>query len=220
VTDRRRLGVAHADPRLARTCLTRQAAYAIDAGVDVLQIREPDLEAAALAALVSEIVDLARGTTLRVVVNDRLDVALACGAGGVHLPAHSIPPSAARAIAPRGFLIGCSVHAADEAAAIAADVDYLIAGTVWPSESKPGDSPLLGLSGLEHVVRAAAEVPVLAIGGVTLDRIGLVRAAGAAGAAGIGMFIGAPDDGGCRAVSLTETTEAARALFDTSEAPS
>jgi thiamine-phosphate pyrophosphorylase len=192
----------------------RQASFAIEAGVDFFQIRERDLEAATLAALVAEVVALARGTSMRVIVNDRLDVALACGAAGVHLPADAIPPAAARAIAPPGFVIGRSVHRAQEAAAVGEDVDYLIAGTMWPTESKPGDLPLLGPTGLRGVV-GASKVPVLAIGGVTLDRLVPLRMAGAAGIAAIGLFIGPRDERGCRAAELAGTVNAARAVFDT-----
>ena len=221
MTDRRRLSGGTDDPGRARQCLLRQARHAVDAGIDILQIREPDLEASELARLVTGIVSMARGSRSRIVVNDRLDVALACGAAGVHLRANSMPPLAARSIAPPGFVIGRSVHTLEEAAAVASDVDYLIAGTVWPSESKPGGAagpPLLGLSGLAAIA-AAVSVPVLAIGGVTLDRIPRVVSCGAAGVAAIGLFMGSPgDDGGsgCRAMTLHGTVEAARARFDTS----
>jgi thiamine-phosphate pyrophosphorylase len=222
VTDRRRLSGSSADFDRARDCLVRQAKHAIDARIDVLQIRERDLEGAMLASLVSEIVALARGTHSRVVVNERLDVALACGAAGVHLPADSIAPARARAIAPPGFVVGRSIHSVQEAVALAREVDYLIAGTVWPSDSKGEEAPLLGISGLIAVVRNAG-VPVLAIGGVRVDRIAAVRTAGAAGVAAIGMFMdaaaGAPGAPGtdvraCRAMPLAETAELARAMFE------
>lgn len=216
MTDRRRLSGATADLDRARRCLLLQAQHAIDARVDVLQIRERDLEASDLARLVTEMVAMARGSRSRVVVNDRLDVALACGADGVHLRADSMPPSAARSIAPAGFVIGRSVHGIEEAIGVASDVDYLIAGTVWASRSKPGGPacpPLLGPSGLAAIA-AAVSVPVLAIGGVTLDRIPGVVSCGAAGVAAIGLFMGSPaGEGGslCRAIALHRTAEAARA---------
>jgi thiamine-phosphate pyrophosphorylase len=225
VTDRRRLSDATADLDRARQCLLQQAQHAVDAGVDVLQIRERDLEASDLARLVTAMVAIARGSRSRVVVNDRLDVALACGAGGVHLRASSIRPLAARSIAPRGFVIGQSVHSLEEAVAVAADVDYLIAGTVWPSESKasrPAEAPLLGLSGLAAIT-SAVSVPVLAVGGVTLDQIPGVVSCGAAGVAAIGLFMASPGDTGgilCRAIALHGTVRAARALFDTPDAAS
>jgi len=188
----------------------------------MVQIRERDLEAAHLARLVSAVVDLARGSRSRIIVNDRLDVALACGAGGVHLRADSMPPSRARSIAPPGFLIGCSVHAPAEARAVAPDVDYLIAGTVWPTESKPAGPagrPPIGPDGLAAIARAA-RVPVLAVGGVTLDRVPHLSASGAAGVAAIGLFLGSAPDSGptlCRAIALRETVRLARARFDTPE---
>jgi len=83
---------------------------AVQAGVDLIKVREKDLEAAALSALVSELVRLTRGTGTRVVVNERLDVALACRADGVHLRGDSIPALRARSMAPPGFLIGRSVR--------------------------------------------------------------------------------------------------------------
>ena len=175
VTDRRRRPPAE------------QAAEAVDAGVDLIQVRERDLETSDLAALVSQIVRIAGGSSTRVVVNDRLDVALACEAHGVHLRGDSVPPARARSIAPPGFLIGRSVHALDEAAAVAPDVDYLIAGTVFPTSSKPGRTELLGTAGLAAIA-GAVRVPVLAIGGIGVERLADVSAAGAAGIAAVSLF--------------------------------
>jgi thiamine-phosphate pyrophosphorylase len=178
----------------------------------MLQIREQDLSTLDLAALVSDAVTLARGSASRVVVNDRLDVALACGAAGVHLRGDSAPAAAVRAAAPPGFLIGRSVHHRDEAIVAARHADYLIAGTIWPSESKANAPPLLGLDGLAAIVRAV-RVPVLAIGGVSLDRMRDVAASGAAGVAAIGLFM-APNpiqSSPCRAIPVSHIVSLARA---------
>jgi len=214
VTDRRRLVAPGAHDRETTRCLLAQARHAAHAGVDLIQVRERDLEAAALAALVTAIVDAVRSTPVRVVVNDRLDVAVACGAHGVHLRADSLPVTAARRLAPPSFLIGRSVHRIEEVKA-AAGADYFVAGTVFRSESKPDDHALLGLDGLRAVVRAA-DAPVLAIGGVTMDRLAAVSAAGAAGVAAIGLFMDAegarPDS--CRARELDGLVARARSLFD------
>lgn len=212
VTDRRRLCPAGAFDR-ARRCVVEQARRAVESGIDLVQIRERDLEASQLLALVSDVVRVTRGTTTRVVVNDRLDVALAAGADGVHLRADSLPPAGARSIAPAGFLIGRSVHHLDEAVRVASEVDYVIAGTVFPSPSKPDARPLLGIDGLAAIVRAVS-VPVLAIGGVSIERVGHVAEAGAAGVAAIGLFIGDHAEGGCRAVPLVGVAEAVRRRFD------
>jgi len=90
---------------------------AIRAGVDLIQIREKDLTTRELMALVAPAVEAARGTSTRVVVNDRLDVALALGAAGVHLGTQSLPAAAVRQIVPQDFLIGVSCHSLEEAQA-------------------------------------------------------------------------------------------------------
>jgi thiamine-phosphate pyrophosphorylase len=167
--------------------VVEQCREAVRAGVDMIQVRERDLDGGRLASLVTELVRLTRGTATRVVVNDRLDVALACRADGVHLRGDSIPPGRARSIAPAGFLIGRSVHHEAEAKAVAPDVDYLIAGTVFPTSSKPGLTECLGVEGLARICRSVS-VPVLAIGGMTPDRLADVATAGAAGVAAIGLF--------------------------------
>ena len=187
VTDRRRLCPDPVAFEAARRRLIDQAKWAVTSNVDLIQVRERDLETADLARLVSDLVRVSRGSGTRVVVNDRLDVALACGADGVHLRHDSIRADTVRTIAPAGFLVGRSVHGLAEAEG-AGPVDYLIAGTVFPTPAKPAATPLLGLDGLADVVQAVA-VPVLAIGGITRERLDEVAATGAAGAAGIGLFI-------------------------------
>jgi thiamine-phosphate pyrophosphorylase len=187
VTDRRRLCPETIAFEAARRRLIDQAKWAVTSNVDLIQVRERDLETADLARLVSDLVRVSRGSGTRVVVNDRLDVALACGADGVHLRHDSVRAETVRTIAPAGFLVGRSVHGLAEAEG-AGPVDYLIAGTVFPTPSKPAATPILGLDGLADVVQAVA-VPVLAIGGITRERLDEVAATGAAGAAGIGLFI-------------------------------
>ena len=163
-------------------------------------------ETAGLVALVSELVAIARGSTTRIIVNDRVDVALACGANGVHLRSDSIAPAAARSIAPPGFLVGRSVHELAEAVEHAPAVDYLIAGTVFPTLSKPAADRLLGESGLRRIA-AAVRVPVLAIGGVTVELVPAIAASGASGVAGIGLFLPS-------AMSMRTAAAAVRAKFD------
>jgi thiamine-phosphate pyrophosphorylase len=199
VTDRRR----HARPLDG---LLRQAAQAIEAGVDLIQIRERDLEAAELMALATAMLRVSRRTATRVVINDRLDVAIAAGADGVHLRGDSFPVAAARRLAPAHFLIGRSVHTTADA--IAADgADYLIAGTVFPSASKAGATSWLGPDGLRAIVRAAP-MPVLAIGGVTLERLPDVAATGAAGIAAIALFAD---------TRLSDVVAAVRRQFDSAK---
>jgi len=216
VTDRRRICPSGRFDA-ARRCIVEQARHAVEAGVDLVQIRERDLEASELLSLAADVVRLTRGTTTRVIVNDRLDVALAAGADGVHLRADSLPPSAARSIAPAGFLIGRSVHRLDEAVCVAPDVDYLIAGTVFSTPSKPDGAPLLGVGGLSSIA-AAVRVPVLAIGGISIERVGQVAETGAAGVAAVGLFIGHRAETSCGAVPLVGVVEPARRQFDSMKA--
>ena len=179
------------------------------AGVHLIQLREQALDDRELAALAGECVSAVRGTRARVVVNDRLDVALAARAHGVHLKGDSFPAPRARATTPPGFLIGRSVHSVAEAtrASEADAVDYLIFGTVFASVSKPGREPA-GLAMLADAARAAL-VPLLAVGGVTADNAGMVARAGADGLAAIGLFSGRPAD------SFAETMQRVTSAFDT-----
>jgi thiamine-phosphate pyrophosphorylase len=223
VTDRRRLvrpgdeRGGGTDERLETLRLERLLALAVgaaDAGVRLIQVRESGLGDRQLLAFTRQLV-AAVGARARVVVNDRLDVALASRAAGVHLRGDSFPAPRLRAIAPPGFLIGRSVHRAAEArAAEDGGVDYVIMGTVFATSSKPPGAPLAGLQGLEAAC-TAVKVPVLAIGGVTADNLRDVAAAGAAGIAGIGLFADAAarGAGGLRAI----VEAAARAFADVEE---
>ena len=210
LTDRRRLSPG-TDDAVATACLLEQAGYAVAAGLDVIQVRERDLEGRQLTQLTARLVALTRGSRTRVVVNDRLDIALAAGADGVHLRGDSFDAARLRPCVPVGFLVGRSVHSPADART-AGPVDYLIAGTVWATSSKADGHPLLGPEGLAEVVAASA-APVLAIGGVQQDRAGRVAIAGAAGVAAIGIWMGGGS--GCRAIALHDSARALRKAFET-----
>ena len=158
------------------------------AGVHLVQIRQPDFEGGVLTQLATAAVLAVRGTRARVLVNDRLDVALAAGAHGVHLRGDSMPAARVRAIAPPAFIIGRSVHSPEEAeeAARGGGLDYLIFGTVFSTPSKPG--VLSAGAGPLAAVCASVSLPVLAIGGMVPERLGAVAESGAAGFAAIGLF--------------------------------
>jgi thiazole tautomerase (transcriptional regulator TenI) len=130
----------------------------------------------------------------------------------VHLPAAGAPAARVRRIVPQGFIVGRSVHDAGEVTRVAADggVDYLIFGTVFPTSSKPG-VVAAGVSSLRAAIDAAP-VPVLAIGGVTLERLGGIAAAGAAGFAAIGLFT---EPGGDLPARLQNVVRQAAVAFDT-----
>ena len=183
VTDRRRFGLGVDD-------LIERAARAAAAGVDVVQIREHDLCDAELARLVRRTIRAVSPRGTRVLVNDRVDIALAAGAAGVHLPSDSVIASRVRAVAPQGFVIGRSVHSPDEIDRAVADggCDYLIFGTVFPSRGKPDGHPVCGLEGLRDAC-VRSPLPVIAIGGMSAARAADVEATGAAGLAAVGMFM-------------------------------
>lgn len=188
VTDRRRLGAAMGAPPAEWAALLRQQVRAAaTAGIDLIQLREPDLEASELAALVRDLMRLVDGTSTRVLVNDRVDVAIAAGASGVHLKERSILPAQVRRIAPPGFIIGCSVHT-PRALAARKSADLLIAGTVMPTASKPAVD-YLNKDGLEAIVKAAAPQPVLGIGGLDIPSMPVLVASRAAGMAAVGAFV-------------------------------
>jgi thiamine-phosphate pyrophosphorylase len=192
VTDRHRSGARSAgDPsaRASWAALPALAATAARAGVDVIQLRERGLEDRSLLALAAAVRLAIAGTRTRLVVNERIDVALAAGADGVHLPGSAVTCARARTILADGFLVGRSVHSAAEAIAAegSGGCDYLVFGTVFESESKPAGHRAAGLSALADVC-AAVRLPVLAIGGITPARVPAVVKAGAAGIAAIGLF--------------------------------
>lgn len=186
ITDRRRLIAAGGGGAHWREALSEQLRGAIAGGVDIVQIRERDLAARALTAVVRGCLAAAAGTRTRVVVNDRLDVALAAGADGIHLREGSLSIRQVRGVAPADFLVGQSVHSA-ASAVLAREADYLIAGHVFDTPSKPGLAPL-GCQGLADVVNGAGECPVWAVGGISPSTTAAVRGAGARGVALIGAL--------------------------------
>jgi len=179
------------DRRLCQTLSLEEAvAQAVEGGANLVQLREKDLPAAELLALAEKLRAVARGRAL-FLVNDRLDVALACAADGVHLPEQGLPVAAARRLASEGFIIGRSVHSAAEAVRAQQEgADYVQVGTIFASRSHP-DQPVAGLRLLEAVA-AAVTIPILAVGGITAANVGQAMAAGAGGAAVISAVLGAP----------------------------
>jgi thiamine-phosphate pyrophosphorylase len=163
----------------------------VRAGVDIVQVREKDLTSRELIILVEEALSATREPGMggaRVVVNDRVDVALAGGADGAHLAAHSMPVQVVRRFVPRAFVIGVSCHSLGEAmAAESGGADYLVLGPVFETPSKLGYGPPLGLEKLRNVT-SRIRIPVLALGGITVDRIRPCLEAGASGIAGIRIF--------------------------------
>ena len=177
-----------------RAALLDHLAAGAKAGATMIQVRERQLDDRSLLEFLEQLIEVARPAGTAVMVNDRADVALAAGADGVHLRSDSFSAEEARRVTPGGFLIGRSVHSEEEAARAVASggCDYLIFGTVFRSSSKPDDHPVAGLEALRAVCRQV-NIPVLAIGGITTDRVAAVAAAGGAGVAAISLFAEAAD---------------------------
>ena len=176
---------------------------AVAAGIDLIQIRERDLPVRRLLALVEEAVKTADAGTTRVLVNDRLDVAVAAGAAGVHLPARGFSVEEVRRSYPE-LLIGASTHNLEELRRAAdGGADFAVFGPVFETPLKKAYGRPLGLEKLAEAARAV-NIPVLALGGVTLENAADCLRAGAAGLAAISLFQNSSD--------LRETIQRLRAL--------
>jgi thiamine-phosphate pyrophosphorylase len=182
VTDRRRLG---------GTAAVERAGMAARAGLDWIQVREKDLGDRPLRALAAAFVAAATGTTARVLVNGRPDIAMAAGAAGVQLPEEGLPLRDVRRAFP-ALTIGASCHSVEAVRRAAGEgADFVVLGPIFATPGK--EERTLGLSVLAEAAAAVA-VAVHAIGGVTPDRVPALRAAGARGGAAIRPFLEAPPD--------------------------
>jgi thiamine-phosphate pyrophosphorylase len=169
--------------RMIRCCITDRT-LDFTGQADWVQVRDKELAGRELIAVVR----LAMGRIGKVLVNSRVDVALAAGAAGVHLPSGSIAASEWRRITPSGFLIGVSCHLLEEVVLAEREgADYVVFGPVFAPLSKTSGLPARGLEELGRVSRAVG-IPVLALGGITWENAADCVAAGAAGVAGITMF--------------------------------
>jgi thiamine-phosphate pyrophosphorylase len=193
ITDRRAFlrsaEITHDDlPRLQLEAIAKAA----QAGCQLIQIREKDMRAKALGAFTRAAVELARPHGARVLVNDRLDVAMAAGADGVHLRASSIPVREVRAVAAQqglhDFLIGVSTHSIAEAR-LAEDggADFIVCGPVYDTPSKRAYGAPIRLDVFAEIL-SEVKIPVLALGGINLSNYREPLRRGAAGIAAIGLF--------------------------------
>ena len=173
--------------------LTATVEAALRGGVRAVQLREKDLGAAELLPLAMELRDLTRRFAARLLINDRIDVALAVDADGVHLGGHSLPVTVARRLLGAEKLIGVSTHRPGEIAlATAAGADFVTFGPVFTTPSKAGFGPPLGVAALRAAC-TAGQLPVFALGGIKANHLPELTGSGAHGIAVISAIIATPD---------------------------
>jgi thiamine-phosphate diphosphorylase len=164
---------------------------AVAGGVSMVQLRDRELPAGELLALARRLKNVTRGKAL-LIINDRVDVAIAAEADGVQLPESGIPTRTARGLIGRYTVLGRSVHDVDSAHQAGRDgAEFVIAGTIYQTQSKPDATPV-GPEMLKEITKDSS-LPALAIGGVKVDKIEELVGAGAAGVAVISAIAGAGD---------------------------
>ena len=168
---------------------------ALVAGVQAIQLREKDLDTIDVYRLGERLLSLTRQAGAALIVNDRVDVAMALGADGVHLTRKSLPPMEARALVGSRMLLGISCHGlADVREAVEGGVDFVVLGPIYETPSKvPYGAPLTPV--ILKQARGICPLPILAIGGINTTRVPEVVHAGADGVAVISAVLAAPDPG-------------------------
>ncbi len=203
ITDRKLAGSRN----LIEVCEQALAATCDRPGSIAIQLREKDLDGRALYELALRLREISSRYAAPLIINDRIDVALAAGADGVHLPASSFSPAEARRLIGESRLVGVSTHRSDEIErAASSGADFAVYGPVFEPISKPEYGATCGVEGIAAACRVAAGMPVYALGGIKAERVHRLAGAGIAGAAAIGAVIGAESPGA-----------AARALLDAVE---
>jgi thiamine-phosphate pyrophosphorylase len=174
-------------------------------GATLVQLREKQMPALQFYEQAKAAMAVAARSGLRIIINDRVDVALAVGAHGVHLGQDDIPPEAARQLLGREAIIGYSTHNVEQAKiALNLPIDYLAIGPIFDTATKTDTSPALGLEGLRAVRQRIGNVPLVAIGGISHANAADVIAAGADSVAVISALLSNPH----------RITEATRSLLD------
>jgi thiamine-phosphate pyrophosphorylase len=167
------------DQQLMKTPVVKCAKDLVAAGVELIQYRAKDLSPRAYFATCSTLAEALANANARLIINDRPDIAAMVGAGGVHVGQDDLAPGDARKICGSGRWVGVSTHNLDQVRAAAnALVDYIALGPIFPTFTKKQPDPVVGAS-LIREARRLTQKPLVAIGGITLDRVPEVFAAGA-----------------------------------------
>lgn len=182
------------DAHLSKLSHAEQVLRLARGGARLIQLREKQRSAREFFREAEAALKVARSFGVRLIINDRVDVALALGADGVHLGQDDMPPEAARRILGERALIGFSTHNLEQAvAAYALPVDYLAIGPIFPTSSKENPDPLVGLEGLRRVREAVPRhIPLVAIGGITEENAQSALEAGADSLAVISALLNDP----------------------------
>jgi thiamine-phosphate pyrophosphorylase len=181
---------------------------AIAGGCGMVQLREKDWPAGTLLPLARRLRDRCRGAGVPFIVNDRVDLALAVDADGVHLGQHDLPAAAARPLLRAGMIMGVSTHSVSQARSAQRDgADYVAIGAMYPTGTKP-DFELVGPAAVRQL-RSQVQAPLIGIGGITVDTVGDVIRAGADGVAVISAVCAAADPEGATR-QLVDAIRAAR----------
>lgn len=180
ITDRRLSGLSHAE----------QTRRLVRGGAQLIQLREKHLPSKDFFEEAVEAIRISRPANVKVIINDRVDIALVTGANGVHLGQDDLPPAEARRILGPAAIIGYSTHSLEQARlAIREPVDYIAAGPVFATASKDYPEPEIGLDGLRSIRKAIGDFPLVAIGGINADNLPQVLSAGADAAAVISAVV-------------------------------
>ena len=195
ITDITLSGLSHAE----------QVDRLAEGGATFIQLREKNLSPLEFFAEAIKAVERARQRSIRVIINDRADIALATRADGVHLGQDDLPPQAARRILGNDAIVGYSTHNLEQAQrALSLPIDYLAIGPIFATTSKNDTEPIVGLEGLRSVVRVANRLPIVAIGGITQENAGSVIDAGATSVAVISALVAEEDSISQRTRQLIE----------------
>jgi thiamine-phosphate pyrophosphorylase len=185
VTDARLSGLSHAE----------QVARLAEGGASFVQLREKHLSPREFYREAAAALEVARARGVRLVVNDRVDIALALGADGVHLGQDDLGPEAARALLGARAVVGFSTHSVEQAVEAARlPLSYVAVGPVFDTASKQNPEPAVGLEGVRRVRAAVGPVPLVAIGGITRENARSVLEAGADSLAVIGALVSSSAD--------------------------
>ncbi len=185
ITDARLSGLSHAE----------QVRRLSAGGATFVQLREKHLPPQEFYREAEAALRVARSLGVRLIINDRVDLALALRTDGVHLGQDDLPPEAARKLLGDDAMIGFSTHSVEQAREAARlPVDYLAIGPIFETLSKENPDPVVGLDGLRRVREITGEIPLVAIGGIRLENIGEVLKAGADAVAVISLLLAEPPE--------------------------